>query len=71
MEIKEIQERVNEIQRKENEEKKVKSIIVEFVINHDRRLRKAEVKASSMKEIKEVLKDFYKTDDIVVYFISK
>lgn len=70
MEIKEIQERINEIQRKEKE-KIIKSIIVEFVINHDRRLRKAEVTVSSMKEIKEVLKDFYKTDDVVVYFISK
>lgn len=44
---------------------------VEFVVNHDRRMRTIKTNICFISDIIEKLKEEYKTEDVVLYFIEK
>lgn len=46
-------------------------IIVEYVINNDRKLRKVKTNENDFSKIREKLKEIHNTNDVKILFISK
>lgn len=46
-------------------------IIVEYVINNDRKLRKVKTNENNFSEIRKKLREYHNTDDVKIKFISK
>ena len=46
-------------------------IIVEYVINNDRRLRKVKTNENDFSKISEKLKEIHNTNEVKIIFISK